>query len=210
MACHVQPPKQVPVNLDKEVVGLNDIPLTNMPGHAPPEVPLECICPKMFGLDHNPCCPPKAPHRFVWHKTLYNAMMDADGNKLILVFFRRNKTDADSLLSQLDNSRAKKVLDKHYVGLLLEKEDEEVYRTLRTTSTQTLKWLPGDFVGSPSVLIMKTSRKLFHGGSLVTAWKLNTNTIVVLAAALPISFDTHVNADMSDLLRKYYKASKSL
>ena len=52
------------VIFEDQIIGLNpdskDIPLTNMPGHEPPEYPLECICPSWFGLKRNPCltkCP---------------------------------------------------------------------------------------------------------------------------------------------------------
>ena len=211
-ACHVNQPKQVPVNLDEEIVGLEDIPLTNMPGHAPPETPLECICPKMFGLDHNPCCPPKQP--FAWYHSFYDAVMAANGEKMVLVVYRRHEDDTKELMESLNTKCAKKVLDKHYVGLILDDwYADQDYDMLRQTSQKPLKWYPKDYVVSPTVMFVATFKENNQpdgGGNYMLMLPEKDNQKPVTAVALPISFDGKINVNMCVLLKKYYKASKQL
>lgn len=193
MACNISQPTQVPgPDTETAVIGLQDIPITNMPGHAPPEVPLECICPKMFGLDHNPCCPtpkPKVTASFAWYDNPLQALLESKGEKTILVLFVRNPEDADAFLRSLEATCAREILDKYYVGLLLRPSaGEKFYDMLRSTSELPLKWYPGDFFMSPSVMFVKTELSSRMGDE------------VVLGRALPITFEGKISANVCSLL----------
>lgn len=189
-----QSPSQMSVDTEKELVGLSDIPLTNMPGHAPPEVPLECICPKMFGLDYNPCCVAPKPTPFKWHSDPEEALRDAgEHGKMVLVLFHRQDQDSQKLRDRLKQPRVKCVLDKHYTGLLIP-GDEELYNMWRSTSEKPMKWLPRDFSMSPSLMFVKVQH--------VESMNVNMGT------SLPIIYEGRVNVDLHELLTKTYKASQ--
>lgn len=197
-ACQVSAPSQMVVDTEKELVGLQDIPLTNMPGHELPEVPLECICPKMFGLDHNPCCV-EDKCQFTWYADPVKALQASEGKKMILVLFTRDddlthiksKKATKDLLSRLAHPHVRQVLDKHYVGLLI-KGDQALYNMLRRTSEKPIKWLPEDFSMSPSLMFVKTSEVNLGDRKLVTA------------TSLPMLFEGGVKSDLKDLLTQFY------
>lgn len=196
-ACSVGQPTQVPgPDTEAEVAGLQDIPLTNMPGHAPPEIPLECVCPKMFGLDHNPCCPtpkPATKEGFVWYTSPAESLIRSKGEKTVLILFTEKLSDAKPFLDSLQTPCARKVLDEHYVGLLV---GRELYDGLRETSALPLRWYPGDYFMSPSVMFAHTEKAVGYGEG------------VVLGYALPITFEGPLSADTCDLLKGMHTANR--
>lgn len=194
IGCHTPPPKQVEPDLEQEIAGLQDIPLTNMPGHAPPECPLECICPNWFGLDKSPCAPEPEKLVIYTQDKFLDAMRKAgDENKLMLIVLLEiedelSKNLVKELIGKLDNDQC--VVDeltKHYVPVLV---DKELYESLRATGR--LAWLPGDYVQSPALMFATVRKK----GNRY------------LGHALPITFEGRINADLCTTLRAFYEVTR--
>jgi hypothetical protein len=195
-------PKQYQPNLEREIVGLQDIPLTNMPGHAPPECPLECLCPNWFGLDKSPCekapCVvtdmPDEPEVVHWFVDFWGAMAVAgDENKLMLIVLADmdDKLSEDLLIElagKIDkNPCVVKEINKHYVPVVVPRG---LYEALR--STGDLAWLPGDFVQSPAIMFAQVRKKGDR----------------YLGKALPITFEGRINADLCTTLRAFHEVTR--
>lgn len=198
VGCHVPPPKQVEPNLEQEIAGLQDIPLTNMPGHETPECPLECICPNWFGLDKSPCAPKPEPEKLVIYSEdeFLDAMRKAgDQNKLMLIVLLDIAGEdglslklSKDLIARLDNDRCvADELTKHYVPVLVSRE---LYDSLRGTGR--LAWLPGDYIQSPALMFATVRKK----GNRY------------LGHALPITFEGRINADLCTTLRAFYEVTR--
>jgi len=194
IGCHVPPPKQVEPDLEQEIAGLQDIPLTNMPGHEPPECPLECICPNWFGLDKSPCAPKPEKLIIYTQEKFLKAMRKAgDENKLMLIVLLEIEDELSKklvieLIGKLDNDQC--VVDeltKHYVPVLV---DKELYESLRATGP--LAWLPGDYVQSPALMFATVHKK----GNRY------------LGHALPITFEGKINANLCTTLRAFYEVTR--
>jgi len=197
--CSVPPPKQVQPNMDEEIVGLQDIPLTNMPGHEPPECPLECLCPNWFGLSESPCKKPESvtkapPFRWYSDNELADAaVIAAEYDRLLLIVLVDTSSDFEhnlfmELADKIDNSRcAQRELRKHYVPVVV---GWQTYNFLRKTGE--LAWLPGDYVMSPAVMFAKVHKEPngYQG------------------EVLPITFEGHINADMCSVLQSFYGATR--
>ena len=199
--CSIPPPKQVQPNLDNEIVGLQDIPLTNIPGHELPECPLECLCPTWFGLSESPCKKPdpivvikEPPFRWYRDNELAKAVIVAgDYDKLLIIVMVDTYSDFEhnlfmELANKIDNDRCtQQELQKHYVPVVV---GWRTYYALRKTGE--LAWLPDDYVMSPAVMFAKVHKEPngYRG------------------EVLPITFEGHIDADMCLILQSLYGATR--
>lgn len=192
-------PKQAQLDFDEEIVGLQDIPLTNMPGHEPPECPLECLCPNLFGLPENPCKKPAltmAEPPFRWYReSELGQAMEVAGNhdKLMLIVMVDTANEFEhklflELADKLDNDECtNRTLKKHYIPVMV---SWEMYYFLR--STGDLAWLPADYVISPAIMFAK----------------IHETPNGYRGEALHITFDGRIDADMCAILQSFYGATR--
>jgi len=201
-SCYILPPTQLQPNFEKELIGLTDIPLTNMPGHAFPECPLECICPKWFGLPKSPCEPcydkkTKTPEEVVWYNesNFFLAIKKAGDEGKMLLIVMVDKQDKLSikltkdLSDKLDSKCAQDELRNHYVPILVGRKG---YQFLRKTSGKQLVWLPSDYVQTPAVMFVVVKKQ----GNTYSEH------------ALPITFQGEFQGNICLTLRGFYEVSK--
>jgi hypothetical protein len=176
--CSTAPPKQVQPRLS-DYVDVNsqeqDIPITNMPGHEPPELcPVECVCPKLFGLTENPCIPKKQPcplaiiiHDEVEMEEFLSAAMA--NNRMVMMYYDTLSPDPGALGLRLNLDalrRSEKLLNyffnfcrsvswQYSVGIVL---DEDLYRYAINHYSENLAWQVGDYIPPPALGFIKDKK----------------------------------------------------
>lgn len=223
--CNIPAPKQVTPSLYDYILPiyttedgtssweLEDIPLTNMPGHALPECPLECLCPNWFGLEHSPCdtnvCQSMEEHHEV--TTVYSldegAMKAAKEDKLLLIVLLDKVWDYTANSNGVGNSVLNshslvgllygdpcmiEELNKHYVVVEV---NEEEYKYTRMSSESRMAWTPGDYIQKPSIAFAKV--------------ELAPSPYDYRGYTLPISYTGNMtNIDLCTTLKGFYAATR--
>lgn len=176
--------QQAPVNLNDYIAGLDpdaqDIPLQNIPGHELPECPLECVCPKWFGLSKNPCikekpCVKPMP-KIVWHRFDDDLLKKAKKDNRLVILFYVSYLDVQgyNILDNLGKDECFLVESwKHYY--LSRTDNLDLYYHALNDHSKNLGVARGNIVTSPAVAV-------FHNGYV-----------------LPISFESKVWFSTGDL-----------
>jgi len=170
--CVATPPVQVQPKLEDYVditSTVTDIPITNMPGHEPPEAcPIECICPHWFGLDKSPCepCGPSFWAAIIHTQDgLDNALKEVHPQQMVMLVYN-DVVNLDLVWSFAN--RCDKTLVDHYAMFLITDVDIYYY-ALNKFYNGHIAWEVGDYVIPPAMAFMRAGATLpitFEGFSV--------------------------------------------